>query len=256
MRKALIAVLLVVLFSVPVFAIQPRVAYLGDITSIAWMDGGTLNVALANNSNTRSTITISTDTWDSRWRPVFSERTVTVPGRTIVAVSIKPSEPRRGESINVKISEFRRSVEVPIQAGSIFNAKSFVVPANTRLSFDIDLGFMLGEPRLDRLVVDKFYEGVGSRARGPIEVESVEGGLRYVPSRNSIEYTAPKMVLSMRTPQTNGLEVITFSLSKEYSGYRGGAEEVPGPTILVYGRNFRFTSTAAADPKDDTRVQR
>ena len=41
MRKAPIAVLLAVLFSVPVFAIQPRVAYLGDITSIAWMDGGT-----------------------------------------------------------------------------------------------------------------------------------------------------------------------------------------------------------------------
>ena len=257
MRNVILALLLVVLITVPALAIEPKVAYLSDITSIAWMDGEELNVALANTSGTRSVITISTDTWDSRWRPVFSDRTVTVPGRTIVIVSIKPSEPRRGESINVKISEYRRSVEVPVQTASIFGTKQYVVPANSNISFTVDLGVMFTLPRPDRLTVDSHYEVLGSRGRGPIKVESFEGGLKYVPSRNSIEYTDPSMVLSMRTPQTNGLEVITFSISKAFtSGFRRYEEEVPGPTLLVYGRNLRFTSTAVKPSDDDTRISR
>ena len=70
MRNVILALLLVVLITVPALAIEPKVAYLSDITPIAWMDGEELNVALANTSGTRSVITISTDTWDSRWRPV------------------------------------------------------------------------------------------------------------------------------------------------------------------------------------------
>jgi len=255
-RKALVVVLLVVLCNLPALAAVPQVAYLGDVMSIAWMDGDTLKVALANNSNTRSAITVSTDTWDSRWRPVFTDRTVTVPGKTIVVVSINPSTPRRGESINVKISEARRSVEVPVQTETIFGVSSYVVPSNTQLSFDVGLDFMFAEPRLERLVVDKDYQIVGSRERGPIQVENVGGGLRYVPSRNSIEFTAPKMVLRMRTPQTNNLAVVTFSLFKEFSGYRPATEEVPGPTLLVYGRNFRLTTTVLPDSGSDTRIQR
>ena len=104
-----------------------------------------------------------------------------MPGRTIVIVSIKPSEPRRGESINVKISEYRRSVEVPVQTASIFGTKQYVVPANSNISFTVDLGFMFTLPRPDRLTVDSHYEVLGSRGRGPIKVESFEGGIEVRP---------------------------------------------------------------------------
>ena len=39
MRNVILALLLVVLITVPALAIEPKVAYLSDITSIAWMDG-------------------------------------------------------------------------------------------------------------------------------------------------------------------------------------------------------------------------
>lgn len=257
MRRTILVIAFLILLTVPASAVQPMVAYLGDITSIAWMEDDILNITLANGSNNRSTVTISTDTWDNRWRPVFEDKTVTIPGRTIVTVKIEPSTPRRNENINVVISESRRSVEVPVQKETMFGTASYIVSANTKISFKIDLGFMYDVPRLESLKVDDFYTIVGSRSRGPIDVELFEGGLKYNRSRNTIEFSNPEVVLSMRTPQTNGLEVITFSLTKVYDSYRRNEEEVPGPTILVYGRNYRVSSTVLPGQSDgSTRIPR
>lgn len=257
MRKSiLLAVLLVVLLVVSVSAASPMVAYIGDITSIAWLEGDTLNVALANGAVARSTITISTDTLDSRWRPIFSDTTVTVPGQTIVVVGIEISAPRRGEAINVKLGEYRRTVEVPVQTATIFGGTQYVVPANTSLSFKVDLSFMYEQPRLESLRIDPFYQTVVYRNRGPIQVETFEGGLKYNRSRNTIEYTEPYMVLSMRAPQTNDLEVITFGMTKVLDGFRRNEQEVPGPTILVYGRNYRFASSPSRTDTGSGRITR
>ena len=70
MRKLLTALVLLLLISGTAFAIQPREVYLGNLTAIAWLEGETtLNVAIANESNARTVVSISTETWDTRWRP-------------------------------------------------------------------------------------------------------------------------------------------------------------------------------------------
>lgn len=251
MRKLIAVFVFLLVFSGTIMAAQSREAYLGNITAIAWLEGNSvLNVAIANESNTRSVVTISTDTWDSRWRPIFSDIRVAVPARSIIVESIRIEPPRRGESLEVVITESRRGVTVPVQETSLFKTTSYVVEANSTWEVEVDLMSVFTDSRVRRLILDDFYTATGSSGRGRIQVSAFEGGWKYVASRNAVEYADPEMTLSMRTPQTNGLSALTFSISKVLDGYRLTEEEVPGPTILVYGRNMRLVGSTGSTGSD------
>lgn len=253
MRKLLTALVLLLLISGTAFAIQPREVYLGNLTAIAWLEGETtLNVAIANESNARTMVSISTETWDTRWRPIFASRRITVPARSIVVETFRIERPRRGETIEVILSDLRRDVVVPVQESGIYQIDSYIVPANTQLDVGVDLKSAFSDSRVSRLVLDEFFYSTGAPSRGRIQVKSFEGGWKYIPSRNSVEYVEPEMILSMRTPQTNGLVALTFSITKVIDGYRVVEEEVPGPTIMVYGRNLRMARSSDYSDGSDT----
>ncbi len=243
MRKLLIGLLVVFLVTVPISA-APKDVYLGDVAVVSWLDRDTVMVVLANESPHGAAVTISTNIWDSRWRPVFTERTVTVPGRSIVQEAFVLNTSWKNEPLSIRVSQRNNAITVDVQMPTIFQPSAYVVRANEQIEVGVDLAFLLERQEQARLIVDDFAQVYGANSREPIKVKSVEGGFRYVSSRNSIEYVPPWMVLSTKTPQLNGTGVITFSLYKETDGYRGYRDEIPGPTILVYGRNLRFAESS------------
>ena len=126
---------------------------------------------------------------------------------------------------------------------------AYIIQANEQWDVSVDLGFLLESRDAVRLLIDDFYQVAGSNSRGRIQVKTFEGGLQYFPSRNSIEYVKPYMVLSMKAPQLNNVGVMTFSMFKVVDGYRGYQEEIVGPTVLVYGRNLRFMDNTHITPE-------
>ena len=248
MRKIVLVVLVVVLLSVPVMA-APRDAYLGDLAVVSWLEQDTVMVAIANESSSRKSVTVSTDTWDSRWRPVFSDRTVLVPARTIIVEAFTLSSYWRGDPVSIEISEWSRSITVEAQMSDIMQPTAYVIRANDEWEVKVDLAFLMDSREPVRLVIDDFYQVAGSGSRGRIQVKKFEGGLEYFPSRNSIEFVKPYMVLSMKAPQLNNVGVMTFSMFRVVDTYRGYQEEIIGPTVLVYGRNLRFTDNTHITPE-------
>lgn len=86
MRRLLVALLVIgILGSGVVYAQRGPAAVIEEIAAVAWIDGDELHVAVGNSTNRRITVTISTNTLDSRGRPVFSSRQVSIPARTIVS---------------------------------------------------------------------------------------------------------------------------------------------------------------------------
>lgn len=242
MRKLFISLLVVLLVTVPISA-APKDAYLGDVAVVSWLEKDTVLVVLANESPNSVAVTISTNIWDSRWRPIFTERTVTVPGRSIVQEAFVLNSSWKNEPLTIRVSQRNYAITVDVQMPDIFKPSSYVVRANEEVEIDVDLALLLESQGQARLVVDEFYQAYGANGRGPIRIKSVEGGFKYVPSRNSIEYVRPWMLLTMKAPQLNSTGLMTFSLYKETDGYRGYREEIQGPTILVYGRNLRFAES-------------
>lgn len=240
MRKLLTSLLVILLVTVPISA-APKDAYLGDVAVVSWLERDTVMVVLANESPNSIAVTISTNIWDSRWRPIFTERTVTVPGRSIVQEAFYLNTSWNNEPLTIRVSQRNYAITVDVQMPDVFRPTSYVVRANEQIEVEVDLSLLLGRQEQGRLTVDDFAQVYGSNSREPIKVKSVEGGFKYVPSRNSIEYVRPWMLLTMKAPQLNSTGVMTFSLFKETDGYRGYREEVQGPTILVYGRNLRFS---------------
>lgn len=244
MRRFVMLLLLFVTF--PVFALSPNIIPGDGIVAIAWQEGNTWQVAVGNPNNTRSTVTISTPTLDVWGRPVFTSRRVTIPGRTIVQESFTPEVPRRGAEPRILIKEGYRSWEIDVQSSEILMVKEFVIPANTDWEAAIDLGFLWGVGDGIRLVIDDNYSTSEGRQRGPVTLTLVEGGLRRVGYSNSIEFVRPKAHVKLRTPPGAGLTVLTFGMRVEGGEYGRRGEEIPGPTILVYGRNIRFQGAPAS----------
>lgn len=257
MRKIAFVLLFLVLISVPTLAFSPRDSYLDTIVAIAWTEGGVLHVGLGNTSNSRTTVTISTTTVDSWGRPVFSNRQVNVPGRTIIQESIRPNIPGRNEELkSIRIAEGYRTITIPVQNSELLKTRNFIIEANKDIEVTMDLGFLLQSTKNSRLIIDDFYQTADGN-RGPVKVSTFEGGLRYVRSSNSIEFAQPYMVLTMKSPQTNNLTTMTFSLRKTEDGYGWRDEVIDGPIFLVYGRNFRFSgSSSSTNSGNSNRVPR
>jgi hypothetical protein len=247
MRKlAAIAMLLLMIVVASASAFSPRDSNLStDVTVIAWSDGTDLDVAVANASNTRTTVTISTPTVDSRGRQVFSNRRVDVPGRTIIVESFRPAEPRRNEQLVVRVTEGFRSTDIPVQMVGIMDPESYIIPANTHWKVTVDLDFLSRDSGQTRLVVDDYYQTADGFNRDRIRVESLQGGFSQVRGNsNTIEYVRPSMVLSMKTPQVTGVTTITFNIRKTDGSSRRD-EVFEGPLVMVYGRNVRFAGTSS-----------
>ncbi|HBN95833.1 MAG TPA: hypothetical protein DDZ66_06000 [Firmicutes bacterium] len=246
MRKFAIIALLLMAVVAPVSAFSPRESNLStNLASIAWYDGTELNVAVANTANTRTTVTISTPTVDSRGRQVFSNLRVDVPGRTIVEETFYPTSPRRSEQIVVRVSEGYRSTDIPVQITSIMDPESYIVPANTHWTVAVDLDFLLQDSGRTRLVVDDYYQTADGYNQDRIRIESLQGGLSQGRGNsNTIEYVKPSMVLTMKTPQVSTLTTMTFNIRKT-DGFNWRDEEFQGPLIMVYGRNMRYVGSSS-----------
>ncbi len=247
MRKLTIIALLILVVSMPTLAFSSRDANWGsDVTAIAWFDGNELTVAIANTSNNRATVTISTPTVDSRGRQVFSSLRMDVPGRAIVEETFYPSVPRRNEQIVVSVSEGYRSTNIPVQSVTIMDADSYIVPANTHWTVKVDLDFLLQDSGRTRLVVDDYYQTADGFNQDRIRIESLTGGLSQVRGNsNTIEYARPSMVLTMKTPQISMLTTMTFNIRKtDGSSWRD--EILEGPLVMVYGRNMRYVGATSS----------
>lgn len=256
MRKLVFAVLALLLFVAPVSAFSPRDSYLDNVATIAWLDGQNLNVGLGNTSNNRVTVTLSTTTLDAWGRPVFSNRQVNVPARTIIVETLYPSNLGRNEKWNLKVSEGYRSINVPVQVSDVMEIKNYIVEANSDVNVTVDLDILFQGSLGTRLVIDDYYQTADGYNRGSIRISSFEGGLRHIKSSNTIEYVQPYMILNMKAPQVTGLTMMTFSLRKTESGYGWREEEIAGPMIMVYGRNLRFSSISSNSSSDTGRTSR
>ena len=249
MRKLTMIALLLLLMvaTTPVEALSPRDSYLSsNVTAIAWSDGKELSVAIANTSSTRTTITISTPTLDSRGRQVFTSKRVDLPGRTIVEETFYPSAPGRGERRTIRVAESYRSVDIPVQTVDIMNPEGYIVQANTHWTVEVDLDFLLQDSGRTRLVVDDYYQTADGYNQDRIRIESLQGGLSQVRGNsNTIEYVKPSMVLTMKTPQVSNLTTMTFSIRRtDGSSWRD--EQFQGPLIMVYGRNMRYVGSSSS----------
>lgn len=254
MRKLCVFLLLLLVVATPALAFSPREGYYESVVGIAWLEGRALQVALGNPANTRATVTISTPTLDAWGRPVFTSRRVTVPGRTIIQESFTPETPRRrGEKLEVVVTEGYRVTGIEVQQSEILDIENYIVPAGREWEVSADLSFLLDSADGTRFVIDDYYRTDEGYYRGAITLSVVEGGLRQVRFSNTIEYVRPRVELKLNTPALTGLTTLTFSMWKTGSGYGWREEEIPGPTILVYGRNIRFKG--APTSSDSGRVK-
>lgn len=241
MRKLTIIALLLLVVVAPVSAFSPRDSNLStNVVAIAWSDGTDLSVAIANTSNSRTSVTVSTPTVDSRGRQVFSSTRVDVPGRTIVEETFRPAVPRRNEELVVRVAEGYRSTDIPVQMVGIMDPEGYIVQANTHWTVAVDLDFLFQDSGRTRLVVDDYYETGDGFNRDRIRIQLLQGGFSQVRGNsNTIEYVKPSMVLTMKTPQVNDLTTITFNIRKtDGSSWRD--ETIQGPIVMVYGRNMRY----------------
>jgi hypothetical protein len=90
-------------------------------------------------------------------------------------------------------------------------------------------------------MVDEYFRGLGPEETGRIQVRQVEGGVRYSPDQRRVEKIDPYMLFSMWAPQPRtDVTVFSFSVYRYSDDARWNyyQDEVPGPTILVYGRNL------------------
>lgn len=244
-RFFLIALLIVVMGSGAVFAQRDTYGYLEDVQAIAWLDGEELNVAVGNTNNRPLTLTIMTSTLDSRGRPVFASRQVTVPARTIVQEVFYPGVPRRNEEIEVRISEGYRSFRVRVQHPGVFEFDSYVVQANTEWTATVDLDLLLDGSGKTRIVIDDYYTTADGSNQARIRIDSIGGGPSQVKGTNTIEYVKPYLVLKMKTPNEPWLTTMTFGLRKVDTTSTWRQERIEGPTVLVYGRNMRFAGASS-----------
>jgi hypothetical protein len=244
-RSTLIQTLSLVMFVVlvvssPSFAAL-RDGYLGDVAVVTWLEGDTVKVALANESTTRKSVTISSEGWDQRWRPFFLDRTIVVPARTVLIEAFNLNSSWRGEPLSIKASTWDRTAVVEVQTQDIFRPTSYVVRSQEEVGVRVDLGFFAADRDNPYLMVDEYFRGVSAEDIGRIQVRMVEGGFKYAPDMRRIEKIEPYMMLSMFAPRPRkDATVFTFSVYK----YRDDAywnyyqDEIPGPTILVYSRNL------------------
>ena len=242
LQSLAIFVLMVLVVASPSLAAL-RDGYMGDVAIVAWLEGDTVKVALANESTTRKSITIAAEGWDQRWRPFFLDRTVVLPARTVRIEAFTLSSTWRGEPLAIEATTWDRRAVVEVQTQEIFRPNGYVVPSNSDVEVRVDLEFFATDSDNAYLMVDEYYQGLSPGDGGPIRVRVVEGGLTYSTSRRRVEKIEPSMILSMRAPQPrNEVAVFTFSLYKYGDDARWNyyQDEIPGPTILVYGRNLAF----------------
>jgi hypothetical protein len=240
MQSVAVTILLVVLASAPGLAAL-RDGYLGDVAVIAWLEGNVVKVALANESTTRKSVTIASEGWDQSWRPFFLDRTVVLPARTVLIEAFNLTSAWRGEPLSVHVSTWDRSAVVEVQTQEIFSPNAYVVRSQSEVNVRVDLGFFAADPHNQYLMVDEYFRGLGPEETGRIQVRQVEGGVRYSPDQRRVEKIDPYMLLSMWAPQPRtDVTVFSFSVYRYSDDARWNyyQDEVPGPTILVYGRNL------------------
>lgn len=241
--NTLIAALFVILLVASPSAAALRDGWVGEVGVVAWLEGDTVKVALANGGRSRVQITLASESLDQRWRPYFQERTILVPARTVVVEAFTLSSSWRGEPLVVRASAWDREAVVEVQTSQIFRPSTYVAEAREEVEVVVDLNFMNQDEQTAYLVVDEYYKGLAQTDTGQIVVRRVEGGWDYSEARRRVERIAPSMVLSLWAPHPlRDVTIISFSVYKvkddAYWNYY--EDEVPGPTILVYGRNMAY----------------
>ncbi|NLJ80033.1 MAG: hypothetical protein GX335_03300 [Firmicutes bacterium] len=245
MKRIFLGLLIVSLLAVPVLA-APSGDRLGDLSVVTWLEKNEVIVALANESNSSQAVSIRTDTIDSRWRPVFAERTVNVPGRSVIFETFSLSSFWKNEPIRIEVGHWYQYVELEVQTTEILVPSNFVLRSGEELEVDVNLLSLFEGLEGTRLIIDESYQMLNSITKGPIRVRTLEGGFEYFPFRNSVEYVRPRLLLSMMTPQLNNVGILSFKLVKIVDGYRGYREVINGPAVLVFGRNLRFAQESEA----------
>lgn len=240
--RLLLVGLVVLLVVTPSYA-NLRDAFVGDVLVVAWLEDQTIKVALANDSFSRKSITISSAELDYRWQPYFPDRTIVVPARTVVIEGFRLNSNWEGGPVKVELSAWERKAVITAQTSEVFKPSSYVVRAQEDLDIRVDLSFLLEGSNALQLTVDEHYRGWAGGESGPIQIKLVEGGFKRGQYRNTVEFISPSMQLSLRSPIPRGEStVISFNVYKqrEGAGWNYYREEVTGPTILVYNRGLQL----------------
>lgn len=240
--RYLAGILLFLLLSLPVYASTPVEQMLrGPVQAIAWVEGESLYVAVANDSIHARTYTIEAESHSYSFRPLFDQRSVNVASRTVSVQSFYvPSASVDFSSHRVRVTEQRSHVVLPIQNTGVFQGNSYVVQEGGVVQFAVDIQGITQEGMEGRVVIDDSYQVIGTTRRGQINISSFEGGYTLV--RNTIQYKKPSLEVGMRAPGLYGVNYITFSVSHFVTLYPWGErrETIGGPIVMVVGPELRL----------------
>lgn len=242
-------VLLCFIISFPVSAVTARDIsdYSDTPMALAWREGDTIFVAIVNEYSSRQGYTI--EVYDTQRRTALDKRDIIVPGNSILIEALRPRTTggARFPIEEVTIYSGYRGRTVKIQESELFTVKNYVVPSNTAIDIEVDLLGIRGLETRGRIIIDNDYTLSNGSRSGQITVK-YDPGFSYT-HRNIIEYRAPFLTISMRTPYFRDVGILSFGLSNSPTG-SWRSEYIYGPVFLVYGSDYRLIDNTSSQSTD------
>lgn len=242
-----LVLLLALIITLPVSAYTARelASFSDSPVAIAWMEGNSVYVAIANESNVRQNYTI--EVYDNHRRATLDRISTTVPSRTVL---IEELNPKRTGNARFQISEVviyssNRTKTIVVQKDDLFEVKNYVVPANSNVTVGVDFAAIKGNSSQGRLVFDQTFRLSGNNRTGQITVSRFESGYNYTSWGNEINYSAPSLELGMRIPRMQGVSILSFGMT-HYSDRFGARDFYYAPALIVYGDDFRLIDSSNA----------
>ncbi len=243
--------LLCLIISFPASAITARdISDYSDVPmALAWREGDTIYVAIVNEYSSRQGYTI--EVYDTQRRAALERRDIIVPGNSILIEALKPriTGGARFPIEEVTIYSGYRGRTIKIQENELFTVKDYVVPSNTVIDIDVDLLGIRGYETRGRIIVDNEYMLSNTSRGGQITVK-YDPGFSYT-HRNIIEYRAPFLTITMRTPYFRDVGILSFGITNSPVG-SWRSEYIYGPVFLVYGSDYRLIDNTTGQGKQDT----
>ena len=220
-----------------------------DSAAVAWLEDDVLFVAITNDSGSRLRYTIEPEVPGRTAVRGFPSFTTIVPGSTVLLESARLDSESRTPRGAVELEFIRitpdrqRSYTIPVKKlDSAINFDRYVLQTRERLTASLDLGLLVAERELDRIVVDDHYQILGSRDSGRIDITHLTSGLEHDRRTNTITLSKPQMTLEMSTPSMRGTGLLVFDI--EWYDYRNRRYVIESPMALVVGTDYRFINNS------------
>ena len=246
-KQLLLVVVLCLLVSIPAYAYTAKdlASFTDSPVAIAWADGGTIYVAIANEATARRQMTI--ELYDRYGRNPVERATLIVPSRTVMIESFSPRFASDVEE--VIIYSYSRTKKIVVQRDDLFSVRDYVVPANSSFTVGVDFHAIKGNSNSGSLVIDQNFQISGTNRSGQINVSTFDNGYNYNWG-NTIQYYKPSLELRMWIPWMQGVGVLSFGIT-HLPDWPGSRTYYYAPAVLVYGEDFRLVDVTNY-PKPNT----